>query len=248
MQQMTKEEPIVNMAGKCFFAQSDQTKWIVDSGATNHITTSDKSLLLHDDKVENAGNVLMPTGATADVSHIGNFQLTGGDLLKDVLCVPTFKLNLLSVSKVTKDLNYCAKFFPEHCVFQDLCTRKVKVTGREEQGLYILTTPPSENVISGMKSLSVIGDCDPELWHKRLGHVPMSVLRKIPVFNNSSCFYLQHCDVCPRSKQTILPFPTSSTRSVETFQLIHLDVRGPYHVDTQNGMKYFLTVIDDFSK
>lgn len=109
MQSNDKEKTLVNMAGKCFFNQKDLTSWIVDSGETNYIT-GNKNLLLHDDKVGNAGNVLMPNGYTTSVSHIGNYQLTKGDFLKDVLCVSTFKFNLLSVSKVTKDLNCCAKF------------------------------------------------------------------------------------------------------------------------------------------
>ena len=39
--------------------------------------------------------------------------------LESILFVPNFPVNLLSVSKSTKDLNYCVTFFPTHCVFQD---------------------------------------------------------------------------------------------------------------------------------
>ena len=41
-------------------------------------------------------------------------------LLESVLFVPNFSINLLSISKITNDLNCCVTFFPTHCVFQDL--------------------------------------------------------------------------------------------------------------------------------
>lgn len=58
----------------------------------------------------------------------------------------------------------------------------------------------------------------------------MSVLRRILVFNDTASFQLQHYDVCPTSIQTRLPFPVSSSRSINAFHLLHLDVWGPYDV------------------
>lgn len=143
-EQKSVHEASVNMTGEYSETSCNQVSWIVDSGATNHIT-GDKDLLLHDGKVGSAGNVQLPTGESAKISHIGKYPLSGGDVLKNVLCVPTFKFNLLSVSKVTKDLNCCAKFHPEYCVFHDLCTGKVKVTGRVQDDLYILNTQYTGN-------------------------------------------------------------------------------------------------------
>ncbi|XP_015068864.1 uncharacterized protein LOC107013473 [Solanum pennellii] len=110
--------------------------------------------------VSSAEKVQLPTGEFAHISHIGNYPLSGGDSLKVVLCVPSFKFNLMSVSK-------------------DLCTGKVKVTGREQDGLYILNTRNNEQFLTAGKSMFVSRSL-PDLWHRRLGHVPMAVLRKIP--------------------------------------------------------------------
>ena len=41
------------------------------------------------------------------------------------------------------------------------------------------------------------GAGDPALWHRRLGHVPMKVLRKIKEFNTGSNFTIDHCHICP---------------------------------------------------
>ncbi|XP_075492417.1 uncharacterized protein LOC142530464 [Primulina tabacum] len=46
-----------------------------------------------------------------------------------------------------------------------------------------------------------------------------------------------------------LPFPfKGSFESTHTFQLLHLDIWGPYNTPTYNGERYFLTIVDDFSR
>lgn len=129
------------------------------TGNKNLLMHDNKKSLLHDTKVGSGGNIQLPIRDSAEVSHIGNYPMTGGDLLRNVLCVPTFKFNLLSVSKVTRDLNCYAK----HCVFRNLCTGKVKVTGKEQGGLYILNTPNTGDIPIGMKSMAVHGPSDPEM-------------------------------------------------------------------------------------
>lgn len=51
------------------------------------------------------------------------------------------------------------------------------------------------------------------------------------------------------ARQAKLPFPTKSTVSTtSSFDLLHMYLRGPYHVPTHNNYKYFLTIVDDFSR
>lgn len=54
--------------------------------------------------------------------------------------------------------------------------------------------------------------------------------------------------ICPCAKQTRLPFPSSSIKSTSPFDLIHMDIWGPYKVATLDGNKYFLAVVDDYSR
>lgn len=57
------------------------------------------------------------------------------------LHLPKFPLNMLSVSKITRDLN--SKFFYDHCVFQELgMYRKIGIS-RERGGLYCFVVYPS---------------------------------------------------------------------------------------------------------
>ena len=56
------------------------------------------------------------------------------------------------------------------------------------------------------------------------------------------------CQVCPKAKQHRLPFPSSSISATSVFELLHIDTWGPYHTKTPAGHRYFLTIVDDFSR
>jgi len=232
----------------CNVSDSNFLDWIVDSGASDHMVGT-TSLLNHGLTVSNPGKVQLATGDSATITQSGNSKLTGGDVIQDVLCVPTFKFNLLSVSKLTKELNCCALFFPDFFILQDLFTGRVKEIGKEKDGLYLLKAQKQQQM-AGRKSLIAAKGCeDGDVWHKRLGHVPMNVIRKIGMLRNSNAnLILDNCDVCPLARQIRLHFTASNNRSVRCFDLIHLDVWGPYKAATHNNMKFFLTIVDDHSK
>lgn len=135
-----KEIKHANMTGmaNCFSTNVASHCWIVDSGASHHITTNEHLLRnskctagSHQDKVN------LPTGDKASITHIGETCLFNNEVIKNVLCVPDFKFNLLSVSQLTRELSCFVSFYPEFCIFQDLYSGRVKGIGREEGSLYI---------------------------------------------------------------------------------------------------------------
>lgn len=56
------------------------------------------------------------------------------------------------------------------------------------------------------------------------------------------------CFVCYLAKQSRLSSPDSEKRSTRPFELVHMDVWGPYKKATHYMKHYFLTVVDDFSR
>lgn len=124
----------------------------------------------------------MANGNSTTISHIGNYQLSESDIIKNVLCVPTFKFNLLSVSKLTKELQCCAMFFLDFYLFQDLSSGKVGEIGKGQNDLYVMYS--QHNKGSDMQKWSLIEqkEVDAVTWHRRFGHVPMKVLRRFQVF------------------------------------------------------------------
>ena len=119
------------MAVNLTLTHDSSMKWILDSGASHHMV-GNPDFLHNKVTLDNAGHVQLQTGDSAKVSHIGDCNIREGDILSQVLCMPSFQFNLMSISQVTKYLNCYVTFFPQYSVFQDILSGKVKVTGKEE--------------------------------------------------------------------------------------------------------------------
>lgn len=117
-----------NAAGLSLFSNASINSvftkpWILDSGATNHITSD--HTILSKTKSSIIPFVNLPTGSSAPITSIGDLSFNSNITLHDVLCVPSFRLNLMSASKLTTSLNCCVILYPDFCVLQDLATGKM---------------------------------------------------------------------------------------------------------------------------
>ncbi|KAG2725978.1 hypothetical protein I3760_01G090300 [Carya illinoinensis] len=90
--------------------------WIIDSGATDHMTGCSK---LFSSYSPCAGNkrVKIADGSLSVISGTGTIQLTSLLTLHDVLHVPNLSCNLLSISKLTSDHQCQANFYSSYCEF-----------------------------------------------------------------------------------------------------------------------------------
>jgi len=50
------------------------------------------------------------------------------------------------------------------------------------------------------------------------------------------------------AKMHRLPFNNSNISTTQSFQLLHMDLWGPYRVANVSGACYFLTIVDDFTR
>lgn len=139
--------------------------------------------------------------------------------------MPDFKFNPFSVSKLTKDLVCTVKFFPDFYLLQGLYSGKVIGISRETYGLYIL-----QEEIKPLAAATVIkGKCNTILWHSRLGHTSMKAMQYIATLKGLADEQVQHeCQIFPMAKQHRSIFPDSTSKTDCIFQLVHLDVWGPY--------------------
>lgn len=136
----------------CDKINDNEFRWIIDSGVAHHITYC-TNILNECRKLSKLQNnkVQVPTRNTIRVEHIGNVVIMGNCKLNNVLHVSNFRFNLLSVSKLTKDLNFLASFYPGMCVMQALVTEEVIGIEKEKNSLYILkheTLSIAENIIT----------------------------------------------------------------------------------------------------
>jgi len=218
-------------------SSSLDSSWIVDSGATHHMTGNQN--LLFNLKHVSHPPVRIADGSSCPVKGIGSISNSENLPLSSVLLVPKFPDNLCSVSQLTKQNKCYAKFYPSHCVFKELGTKRVIGTGFELGGLYRMSTlsRPMANV------------CDSSVMkaHYQLGQPSVAVMRKMrPDVHIPDTF---HCESCQLGKHTRRSYPPKmSSRTDTLFELVHSDIWGPCPVKTPLGFQYFISFIDDYSR
>ena len=230
----------------CNSAITDMKEWIIDSGATDHMTAT-LSLLTNVRKVDNYPNIVLPTGATASISHIGDVWLSQKLKLTGVLYVPQFHHNLISIHKLSEHNNCQVLFSSAKCRILHTSTDELLGTGTLKHGLYYLDVDDTKecNSVQGTKCSTT----DYVLWHNRLGHAPQTKIMSIPEIKQQVKKVPTHvCITCPMARFTKLPFDLSTSHADVAFGLVHADVWGPYKVPTRGKYKYFLTLVDDFSR
>jgi len=110
--------------------------WIIDTGATDHMVDYVHFLTTITTIV--SSHVNLPNGQRALVTHIGTVCLSSSLILTNVLCVPSFSFNLLSVNKLIVNLSCCLIFVPKHCFIQNLISWGTIGVGEERDGLFYL--------------------------------------------------------------------------------------------------------------
>lgn len=113
--------------------------WVVDSGATDHMTNSSHNLSTY---TPCPGNKKIKTvdGTLISIAGKGTVKPTPTMTLHSVLHVPKLSVSLLSIKQVTSQLNCKVTFYPTYCHFQDLKTGKMIGHAKEEDGVYYLDT------------------------------------------------------------------------------------------------------------
>ncbi|XP_019264489.1 PREDICTED: uncharacterized protein LOC109242112 [Nicotiana attenuata] len=248
--------------------------WIIDSGASEHMT-SDISILFNIISLSIPLYINLPNSHKIKVGKKGSVHILPGLTIHNVLYVPVFKFNLLSVHKLTKHLRCNLLFTYIGTILQGPSMKRPVVVGEVMEGLYILNPKfistslqfqhqssfqptiqsisvcnnPSKTNVSDFVSCLVNLSKDVSLWHKRLGHMPLSSMGNLSMFQHQSLSKLNSpCDVCSKARQSKLPFHPSSISSTSIFELIHIDTWAPYKAQTHDGFKYFFTIVDDFSR
>ncbi|XP_074318100.1 uncharacterized protein LOC141654888 [Silene latifolia] len=249
--------------------------WILDSGATDHMTAH-KSLFPCLKLLPKPVLIGLPDGSTKVVKHFGDIQVSPEIVLKDVLYVPEFQHNLLSIGKLISCCGMRVLFDNYQCVIRDWGNKAV-VACQKEGGLYkfkqhefgfgqkplidIRNNDNSRYLSSNMKAhlcstsngfaCSKIDRCvvhsKLELMHARLGHTSNVKMQHIPLINKEDVKNYV-CETCIMAKLHKMSFERDYSRASHIFDLIHIDLWGPYKIASITGAHYFLTIVDDHSR
>ena len=157
------------------------------------------------------------------------------------------------MSQVTKDLGYRIMFDGSSCMIQDPTRGLMIGQGEEIANLYVLDTtslPDSSNTEDTTDLIfcsNVVADT--ALWHNRLGHPALSKTDSLnDVLGLKERNKIHHCSVCHLAKQKHLRYISHNNICDHPFEMLHIDVWGPFSVPTPEGYKYFLTIVDDHTR
>ena len=111
--------------------------WILDSGASEHMS-SERQALRDLTLLKFPVLVTFPNGTRVKVTYKEKLQIAKGLTLQDVLLVPNFKFNLLSIQKLCKQLKCTVEFTETLCMLQAPSLKKPLAIGTDCMGLYVL--------------------------------------------------------------------------------------------------------------
>lgn len=228
------------------------SNWILDSGATSHIT-NDKSLFcLLDESYKNTVNVA--NGNSVKIRGIGECKvklvnehggITNARFL-NVLYAPDLNGSYLSIKKLSEK-GYVVNFLNEKAKISFL-DKQIAVATISNNLFQLNNQEDSVNTLIANKKCI-------HFWHRVFGHRDINLIQSM--FKNKliadlpidKCECNSTCDVCLMGKMTRKRFSSDRPKqSKQVLDAIHTDLCGPMPVQTHSGKRYMLTFIDDHSR
>ena len=225
--------------------QTPNNSWIIDTGATDHMTNNPEHLITSNPPKQSI--IQTASGEPEAVTCQGSVKVSSSMELDTVLVVPSLSSNLLSVSQITEALNCYVIFWPNECVFQDIATHQILGCGTRRGRLYYLeenhrSKAYQTGIKQANKSMAL-------LWHRRLGHLSFSYLKKLkPNLFLSLDDNEFNCGICEMAKNKRTSYVSSTNKNTVPFMKIHSDVWGPAPIPTPSGARYFVTFVDECTR
>lgn len=232
--------------------QSVVGKWIIDSGATSHMSNT-RSEFVDYTTLDKPETVIIADGSRVNVVGKGNVKLhilvSRGKYklvtLHDVLHIPNLNGNLFSVKAVAQR-GYVVQFGHTRCWIKNK-QKKVCALGTLHDKLYYLDVESYDHSASTATSGNT-------LWHQRLAHVNVASIRNMSEWslsdsNPSSADDIGICEPCIKGKMARKTFNSrNEIRSKRVLELVHTDVCGPMKTVSLGGSRYFVTFVDDYTR
>ncbi|WVY90850.1 hypothetical protein V8G54_036364 [Vigna mungo] len=217
---------------------TSQNSFLVDNGATHHVTIDLANLALHH-LYTGPDSLFMGNGLSLNITHSGTLLLN--DLsLSHTLCVSSMQQKIIYVSQLTKQTNSVVVFLPNSFYVKNLQTGQTTHNDSCVDGLNLWPAKsPSVHSVQTDSSAS---------WHHRLGHPSSSIFTFIQQHFSlgSNKFQQSDCNSCQINKSHKLPFNESTLKSSYPLEIIFSDL-WTSHVLSIDGLCYYCMFVDHFT-
>ncbi|GJV91962.1 retrovirus-related pol polyprotein from transposon TNT 1-94, partial [Tanacetum coccineum] len=196
-------------------------------------------------KAYNRGNVIFGSNLCGNI--IGKCMISNDSLnIDNVEHVDNLRFNLLSVGQICD--NKRKVIFSKH---DSEITKDGKIIGRgiRKSNLYVMKL--GKNPKDKICLTTIIENST--LWHKRLGHGNMRLIRSLAskglVRNLPKLKFDQHfCDACKIGKQAHASHKAKNIVSMtKCLELLHMDLFGSSAIWSCGGNLYTLVIVDEYS-
>jgi transposase InsO family protein len=171
-----------------------------------------------------------------------------GKALYNVYFIPRLTANIISIGQLDED-GYDIKIKDGVMTVRDENQKLLARISRNPGRLYMLDLNNAHPVC-----LAACAGEDAWRWHSRFGHVNFTTLKKmakaelvrgLPTLEQVE----QPCEACFAGKHKRASFPQQASRlASKMLELLHGDLCGPVSPSTPRGNKYFLLLVDDYSR
>lgn len=216
--------------------------WIVDSGASCHMTANSEWLQEYQE-LDNPRNIHLGNDEIIQAFGYGNIQTSAGWIM-DVYFVPKISLNLFSIASVTSkgfQVRYdedTVKFFKGNELFLE---------GYRDGNLYFI-----DFEIHADQALSACVAGSMKDWHQRIGHVSNRVIRAMAKSGIVDGLIITDkddqstCGDCAKNKGHAVSHPSSTRIKADKPGIsLHLDTAGPFRDLSLGGSKFFVLIKDE---
>ena len=123
------------------------------------------------------------------------------------MCYIFLNFHSTSVSALTRDLLVDVSFSTNGCVTQDKFTLKKIGNAELLYGLYVFKLG---NTLDLQSTICAVSHDNTFLWHQRLGHPSVDVLKSLQDMLQLKSFNFHSCTTCPLAKQRRLSFSSNN--------------------------------------
>jgi len=223
--------------------------WVLDFGASYHICPRREWYSTYEHLV--CGNISMSNSSACKVVGMGSIKIRTHDgklcTMNEVRYVPYMTKNLISPSLLDKK---GFSFKGEGGVIHVFKGSSLILKGVKRGTLYFLQgTMLTDSLF--VASSEIDQEDMTKLWHMRLGYMSergMQILAKYDLLFGKKIKDLGFCEHCVFGKLHRNKFPTAIHRTKGTLDYIHADCWGPSRVESYGGHRYFLSLIEDYSR
>ncbi|GJT94309.1 retrovirus-related pol polyprotein from transposon TNT 1-94 [Tanacetum coccineum] len=223
--------------------------WYLDSGCSKHMT-GDRSRLRNFVK-KFIGTVRFGNDHFGAIMGYGDYVI-GDSVISRVYYVEGLGHNLFSVGQFC-DSNLEVAFRKHTCFVRDLDGVDL-IKGSRGTNLYTISVEDMMRS-SPICLLSKASKNKSWLWHRRLNHLNFGTLndlarkdlvRGLPRLKFEKDHLCSACQLGKSRKATHKPKTINTI--MEVLHTLHMDLCGPLRVQSINGKKYILVIVDDYSR